>query len=203
MNMQRHGSCEASACSPTSENQESVTVSVTEVLEKRNAVHAAKHPGVTPPLDPTLRALVLTCADHRVDPAHVLGLELNEAVVFRNIGGRVTRDFLTELACIVTVATLENLGSGFELIIMQHTDCGIARLGGIEHRELLAAYFGIDPDEVAGHFVTDPFSAARFDVEQLRNNPFIPRSLQISGAVYDVSNGGVTVVGPAAIGDNQ
>ena len=173
-------------------------MSVTEVLQKRNAAHAAEHPGSIPSLVPTLRALVLSCADHRVDPAYVLGIELNEAVVFRNVGGRITQGLLTELACVVTVAAIEELGSGFELIIMQHTDCGIARLGGIEHRDLLAGYFGIDPDEVVDRDVTDPFSAVRIDVEQLRNNPFVPQTLHVSGIVYDVNNGQVTVVCPAA-----
>jgi len=33
-------------------------------------------------------------------------------------------------------------GPGWNLIVLQHTDCGITRLGG--HPELLAATFGID-----------------------------------------------------------
>ena len=32
---------------------------------------------------------VLGCVDSRVDPAQVLGLDLGEAVVMRNVGGRV------------------------------------------------------------------------------------------------------------------
>jgi carbonic anhydrase len=39
---------------------------------------------------PTVPVLVLTCLDHRVDPAIVLGLELGDAPVVRNAGGRVT-----------------------------------------------------------------------------------------------------------------
>ena len=42
------------------------------------------------PFLPRKSALVLTCVDHRVDPAHVLGIELGEAVVIRNGGGRWT-----------------------------------------------------------------------------------------------------------------
>ena len=47
---------------------------------------------------PKLGTLILTCIDARVDPAHVLGLNLGEAVVFRNNGGRVTRAFIDEVA---------------------------------------------------------------------------------------------------------
>ena len=179
-------------------------MSVTEVLLERNAVHVAEHPGRTAALEPTLRALVLTCADHRVDPAHILGIQLNEAVVLRNAGGRVTPEVLHELALLVTIAAIEELGSGFELILLQHTDCGIARLGGPEHQNLLAGYFGIAPEDVPGRDVMHPVAAVQIDVEQLRANPFIPSTLQVSGLVYDVSNGHVTVVSEAApLGDSR
>ncbi len=39
---------------------------------------------------PRLSTLIVTCLDARVDPAHLFGLELGDAVVMRNIGGRVT-----------------------------------------------------------------------------------------------------------------
>ena len=56
----------------------------------RNAVFAARgeHEGAT--VFPTLGLVVVTCMDPRVDPAHVLGLELGDGVVIRNTGGRVT-----------------------------------------------------------------------------------------------------------------
>jgi carbonic anhydrase len=177
-------------------------VSVTQALLERNAVHVAKHPGKTASLEPTLRALVLTCADHRVDPAQTLGIQLNEAVVLRNAGGRITPEVLHELAVLVTIAAIEELGSGFELILMQHTDCGMARLSGPEHQNLLAGYFGIEPEEVPGRKVADPVAAVQIDVEQLRGNPFMPSTLQVSGLVYDVENGHVAVVAePAPLGD--
>jgi carbonic anhydrase len=98
----------------------------------------------------------------------------------------------------VTVAAIEELGSGFELILLQHTDCGIARLGGPDHRDLLAGYFGIDPDDVPSRDVTNPASAVQLDVEQLRANPFIPSGLHVSGLVYDVGNGHITIVSETA-----
>ncbi len=179
-------------------------MSVTKELMKRNAVHANSHPGSAPSLEPRLRALVLSCADHRVDPAHVLGIELNEAVVLRNMGGRVTPEVLHELALLITIASIEKLGSNFELILVQHTDCGIARLGGPRHRNLLAKYFGIDADDVPSRDVTNPTAGVQFDLEQLRANPFIPSSLYVSGLVYDVGDGHITIVSePAPLGDSR
>ena len=45
-----------------------------------------------------LKAIVIGCADMRVDPAHVLGIQPGEAVVMRNIGGRITPGLLEQLA---------------------------------------------------------------------------------------------------------
>ncbi|MGA8717809.1 MAG: hypothetical protein WB557_07385 [Solirubrobacteraceae bacterium] len=39
---------------------------------------------------PDLRLFGITCLDPRVDPAHFLGLGLGNAMVVRNVGGRVT-----------------------------------------------------------------------------------------------------------------
>jgi hypothetical protein len=53
-----------------------------------------------PPLPsalPNVKAVIIGCADMRVDPAHVLGIGLGEAVVMRNIGGRVTPGLLEQL----------------------------------------------------------------------------------------------------------
>src|SRR3984885_13359455 len=46
---------------------------------------------------PNVRAMIIGCADMRVDPAHLLGIQPGEAVVIRNIGGRVTPGLLEEL----------------------------------------------------------------------------------------------------------
>ena len=47
---------------------------------------------------PRLSTLVLTCLDARVDPAHLFGLELGDAVVMCNIGGRVTDEVIEQIA---------------------------------------------------------------------------------------------------------
>ena len=47
---------------------------------------------------PTAQVIVVTCLDHRVDPAIILGLQLGEAPVIRNAGGRVTQPVIEEIA---------------------------------------------------------------------------------------------------------
>jgi carbonic anhydrase len=47
---------------------------------------------------PNVKAIIIGCADMRVDPAHVLGIKPGEAVVMRNIGGRITPGLLEQLS---------------------------------------------------------------------------------------------------------
>jgi carbonic anhydrase len=51
-----------------------------------------------------LRLFVITCLDLRVDPAHFLGLELSDAIVARNVGGRVTPEVINDVAFIGQLA---------------------------------------------------------------------------------------------------
>jgi hypothetical protein len=73
----------------------------------------------------------------RVDPAHVLGIKPGEAVIVRNIGGRITPGLLEQLGLLGRIGqvTGEIPGGGgeFHLIVLQHTDCGITRLAGDPH----------------------------------------------------------------------
>ena len=48
--------------------------------------------------------LVVTCLDHRVDPAIVLGLQLGDAPVIRNAGGRVTQAVIDDIAYLAFLA---------------------------------------------------------------------------------------------------
>ena len=90
-----------------------------DTLTERNQDFAAHQFAANLPLMPTLRTLIISCADPRVDPAHVLGLELGEALVLRNAGGRVTPATLQIIALLGAIARVEGLnpGSGFQLIV--------------------------------------------------------------------------------------
>lgn len=172
--------------------------SATDTLLERNAELSTELSEKSFTLTPDLHALVLTCADHRVDPAQILGLQLGEAVVLRNPGGRVTPAFISELAVLATVAQLEGLETGFELIIMHHTDCGLTRLDEPEQRGLMAHYLGVEENDVAARHLTDPVASARADLELLRANPFIPRTLIASAVTYDIATGRVRIICPPA-----
>ena len=53
---------------------------------------------------PAAQVLVVTCLDHRVDPAIILGLQLGDAPVIRNAGGRVTPAVIGDIAFLAYLA---------------------------------------------------------------------------------------------------
>lgn len=141
-------------------------------------------------LVPSLRTVVLTCADHRVDPAYVLGLELGDAVVLRNPGGRVTSDAIRSLLVLGTVAAVEDMRTDFQVVLMHHTDCGLSRLTGPEHARLLADFTGVEASEVAGLHVDDPVLAVQHDAALLNSLGVL--ATPAVGLVYDIATGLVT-----------
>jgi len=148
-----------------------------------------------------VKAVIIGCADMRVDPAHVLGIEPGEAVVMRNLGGRITPGLLEQLRMLGRIGEVagEIPGGGgeFHLVVMQHTDCGITRLA--RDAAMLAHYFQIPEGELKTKAVTDPRAAVAIDIALLRTIPALPKDWVISGLVYDVATGLVEVVVPPAL----
>jgi carbonic anhydrase len=149
---------------------------------------------------PGVKAIIIGCADMRVDPAHVLGIKPGEAIVIRNIGGRITPGLLEELGLLGRIGQVagEIPGGGgeFHLIVLQHTDCGITRLVG--NPAMLAHYFQIQEEELKAKAVADPRAAVALDVASLRAIPALPGEWFVSGLVYDVATGVVEIVVPPA-----
>jgi carbonic anhydrase len=175
-----------------------VAVTTIDTLLDRNRRFAASGLPADLRLFPKLETIVIACADPRVDPAAVLGLELGDALIIRNVGGRVTTDTLQTMAALRTIAQVEGATPrpGWNLIVLHHTDCGITRLG--EHTGLLAGVFGIDPADLDGKAIGDPAAAVTADVATIKANPFLPAAFLVSGLVYDVATGLIDVVVPPA-----
>jgi carbonic anhydrase len=82
-----------------------------------------------PSCSPTLRLLVITCLDPRVDRAHFLGLRLSDAMVVRNVGGRVTEQVIDDVAFIGQIAESALPDSPlFEVAVFHHNQCGAGAL---------------------------------------------------------------------------
>jgi len=149
---------------------------------------------------PNVRAIIIGCADMRVDPAHILGIKPGEAVVMRNIGGRITPGLLEQLGLLGRIGEVagEIPGGGveFHIIVPQHTDCGITRLAG--DPAMLTRYFQVEEGELKTKAVADPRAAVAVDVGLLRQIPGLPGEWLVSGLIYNVATGLVEIVVPPA-----
>jgi carbonic anhydrase len=161
----------------------------------RNRAYAAAEGHKDAVVFPNLRLFVITCLDPRVDPAHFLGLELSDAIVVRNVGGRVTQEVINDVAFIAQIA--ENVlpeGPLFEVAVIHHTQCGAGALADDAFRHRYAERIGVDESTLRDHAVLDPAATVTSDVERLRSATAISPRVSVSGHVYDVVSGLVDTV---------
>ncbi|HYC80760.1 MAG TPA: carbonic anhydrase [Solirubrobacterales bacterium] len=161
-----------------------------EAAFERNRAFAAAggHEGAV--VLPHLRLFVITCLDPRVDPAHVLGLELSDAIVVRNVGGRVTPEVIGDVAFIAQIA--EGAfpdGPLFEVAVIHHTQCGAGALADDGFRRRYAERTGAAESELRDRAVVDPAATVKADVARLRSAASVPPRVRVSGHVYDVATG--------------
>lgn len=169
-------------------------------LLDRNAAFAARFDKGDLRIPPQLSLLVITCLDARVDPAHFLGVELGDAFVIRNVGGRVTDEVIEHLAILLGLARVVG-GPAFEVAVVHHTDCGTVRFSHPEIRAQLAKASGTTEAAIARLASTDPEATVVEDIGRIRAAPNVPDDLVVSGLVYDVATGRVReAVAPGALG---
>jgi carbonic anhydrase len=95
---------------------------------------------------------IVICIDCRVDPAQILGIELGDALVQRNIGGRVTPAVIADIAyAAYLVQTKAPQGPWFEVAVIHHTDCGSALLADDDLRHGYAQRIGVDERALGRH----------------------------------------------------
>jgi carbonic anhydrase len=145
---------------------------------------------------PAAQVLIVSCLDHRVDPAIILGLRLGDAPVIRNAGGRVTQAVVEDIAYIAFLAG--QLFGGqleddrlFEVAIVHHTQCGTSLLADPGFRRQAAGATGVSEAVLEASAVTDPHTTVKADVELLLASPLLSPKVSVSGHVYDIETGRV------------
>lgn len=141
------------------------------------------------PALPSLNTMVLTCLDARVDPAHVLGVDLGEVVVFRNNGGRVTPGFIDELSALSAMVkrmTGAEQDPSFAVILMQHTNCGAQSLADPAFAAEIKTTLDVDVSATA---ITNQNTDLIADIDLLTAAEKIPGSITVSALLYDVQTG--------------
>jgi carbonic anhydrase len=132
------------------------------------------------PTPPARGVAVVTCMDARLHPEKFLGLELGDAHVIRNAGGRVSEDAIRSL-----VISQRLLGTE-EIVVIHHTDCGMLTFSNEDLTAKIKEDLGVDTTGRDFLPFSDLEQSVRDDVEVLRNSDLIPDNISISGAIYDV-----------------
>ncbi|WP_397453137.1 carbonic anhydrase [Pseudomonas sp. NA-150] len=151
-------------------------------------------------MPPTKKLMIIACVDPRVDPSDVFGLKPGEAAVIRNVGGRINTPTLQTLGLVRTVGKNigVQVGPGWNLIILHHTDCGITPC--LHHApELLAKNLGVSVEDLDSLAISDPYEAIAIDIAALKENPQLPAGMMVTGFVYDVATGLVKTVVPTGL----
>jgi carbonic anhydrase len=143
-------------------------------------------------IPPSRGVLVLTCIDARIDPAKALGLEIGDAHVLRNAGGRATDDAIRS-------ATISSwlLGTR-EYVVIHHTDCGMTMFTDDVLHEKIREATGADVSGDEYLSFSDLDQSVRDDVARLRDLNTLPEGVTVSGYVYDVRTGELREAEPAA-----
>lgn len=135
------------------------------------------------PVPPARKVAVLTCMDARLHPETFLGLQIGDAHVISNAGGRASEDAIRSL-----VISQRLLGTE-EIVVIHHTQCGMVTFTNDDLAQKIQQELGVD----IGDFDFLPFpeleQSVRDDVAILRASPLIPQNILIAGAIYDVETG--------------
>jgi carbonic anhydrase len=172
-----------------------------DIYLERNAAFAdtdAKNHVPEIPFIPLKQLYLITCIDPRVEPAAIVGSQLGEAIVARNVGGRVTPAVIKDLVWILHLHENKTPDAEwFEIAVIHHTDCGSGLLADDDLRNGYIERGGWEDAETRELAVLDPTQTVHDDIEKLRSAPELQSTIanvKIGGYVYDVSTGKLTTV---------
>lgn len=153
---------------------------------------------------PSKSIAILTCMDTRINPLKLCGLNIGDAHIIRNAGGRVTDDAIRSL-----IISYKLLGTK-DWFIIQHTDCGLSKINDKEIADLLEIDLETSTLE-NGNWKSNKNSKSEDgsnygrkikwytflnlkesileDLEKIKNHPLIPKNINIYGFIYDVKTG--------------
>jgi carbonic anhydrase len=144
------------------------------------------------------KLFVLACMDERLPVLKALEIEYGDAHIFRNAGGLVTDDAIRSAMFSTHFSQTE------EIIIINHTDCGLTTSTTEQVVETLQKE-GIDLDAVTldpalpeltlapgafGKWVKmfkNVDEICKQQVEYLKNHPLIPKDVKVHGYIFDVA----------------
>ncbi|KAM0229326.1 hypothetical protein ACHAPO_010106 [Fusarium lateritium] len=160
--------------------------SVTSEFEAANQKFAATFTQSHLPGLPRRKVAVVACMDSRLDVEKVLGLDIGDAHVIRNAGGRAVE-------ALRSILISQQLLGTREIIIMHHTGCGMQSFSDTDFRAKIRQEMHEDVDHMAFLPFSDLRQSVIDDVAFLRKSPLI-LDVPITGYVYDVKTGRIEQV---------
>jgi carbonic anhydrase len=130
---------------------------------------------------PRRKLAVLACMDARLNVEQVLGLKLGDAHIIRNAGGIATDDAIRSM-----VISQQLLGTE-EVIVIEHSGCGMLTFQDADVHRALVEQTGIDVD-LAFHAFPDLEANLREQVERIKAHPWI-KDVPVRGLIYDLETG--------------
>lgn len=162
-------------------------MTATDVLLKRYRDNENGLPGDRSSPLPSLQVTILTCMDARIRVFEIFGLLQGEAHILRNAGGVVTDDMIRSLTL-----SQRKLGTR-EVMIVQHTDCGLSMVTDDGFKDEVEAATGLRPSWAVEAFreVTD---SVKRSMRRVQRSDFLLHVDKVRGFVYDVRTGELTEV---------
>jgi carbonic anhydrase len=126
---------------------------------------------------------LVTCMDSRIDPLAMLGMHAGDMKIIRNAGARVTDDVLRTLVLAVHLLGVERI------LVVPHTNCKMASGDDGMVHEALSEATGLDTRWMDIGTTPDQIGALQHGLTRIRTMPYIPSSVTVAGAIYDVFTG--------------
>jgi len=146
-----------------------------------NARYADQFDRSSLPVPPGRRLAVLACMDARLTVEDVLGLRTGDAHIIRNAGGLATDDAIRSL-----VISQHLLGTD-EVIVIEHTGCGMLTFEDEPVRQKIASDQGVSVDLPLLPF-PNLEANLRDQVRKIKDHPWV-KDVPVHGLVYEVETG--------------
>jgi carbonic anhydrase len=141
---------------------------------------------------PKPKIAIVTCADPRLTGIEqMLGIAAGDADMIRNFGTVIDEDAIRSL-----VLSTRLLGSK-EIMIINHTDCGLTKFTDSDMENRLRKETGKAPIEPAKFYsFTDAVANTKEQILKARSHPWISPDVPVRGFVFDVKTGRLSEVFP-------
>lgn len=154
-----------------------------EHIVQANKQYAEKFDRSRLAMPPAKNLAIVACMDARLTVEEVLGLKTGDAHIIRNAGGIVTDDALRSL-----IISQRLLGTR-EILVINHTDCGMLTFKDEDLRQQLQKATGADCSGLQFHAFPNLEKNVRAQVKKIKDSPFILKDVQVHGLIYHVENG--------------